>query len=113
MNYTIIPAKAVCTKCNYEQPIHADHCKSCGISFVFGKKDAWQQDTFQQIVKTYETTLPVQDSGLEYVKHMMAQKEDKLGPMRCMWDNVPPGQAMGMVCPCPKCSPYSMGGKGY
>ncbi len=23
----------------------------------------------------------------------------------CMWDGVPPGQPMGMVCPCRKCSP--------
>lgn len=26
----------------------------------------------------------------------------------CLFDNVKPGTPMGMSCPCPKCSPYSL-----
>ncbi len=33
---------------------------------------------------------------------------DSLVKGGCLFDNVKPGTPMGMSCPCPKCSPYSM-----
>lgn len=88
MNHTIIPAKAACTRCNYQQQVGLDYCGGCGASFVFGKQDAWKNT-------------PLQDAGF--------QKSS----IKCMWEGVPPGTVMGMVCPCPKCTPYAMPTSGY
>ena len=74
MNYVVIPARVQCTKCNNIQETARSSCVACGISFIFGDPNPWKSDAL---------TTPT--------------------PSKCMWDNIPPGQLMGIVCNCPKC----------
>ena len=98
MNFKIIPARAVCIRCSHSQPLNGDHCTGCGASFIFGKQDAWKPQIYK--------ARPKDETGLEFLKSMMETTESKLFNMRCMWEDVKPGTPMGMVCPCPRCSPY-------
>ena len=63
MNSTIIPAKILCSKCQNINTIDAEHCVGCGISFVFGKADAWKSEAL--VSKKVETkrTKPFQFMG--------------------------------------------------
>jgi len=94
MNFIVIPARAQCIKCSNIQETGRDYCSACGASFIFGKPDAWERFIYQD------------ESGLEFIRKMMEESPGKVIKTEypCMWDNVPPGQAMGMVCNCPKCA---------
>lgn len=76
MNCTIIPSKKMCNRCNNIASLEAEHCSSCGVSFVFYKQDAWT-------------------SNIPY------KQKDK---QKCMYDGMEPGTIMGLVCNCPKCT---------
>lgn len=100
-NSVYIPAQRLCARCNYVGREDADHCKGCGASFKFDTPDAWE------IPGPGVQDVDIPDSGLELIKRMMSTQT--LTGTPCMWDSVKPGTPMGMVCPCPKCVPYSMG----
>ena len=78
MNYTVLPQRKICNKCDHIQSVDEDHCYGCGASFVFVVNDAWK-------------TMPM----TSYLT-----KED----IPCMFDNIKPGIATGLVCNCPKCA---------
>ncbi len=75
MNYRIIPQKMACNICNNIQEMNSDHCSACGVSFKFGKQDAWNTRPYAQ------------------------------NNQPCLFDDIPLGTITGMVCTCPKCSP--------
>ena len=54
MNNTIIPAKTICSHCQNIGLIDADYCVSCGVSFVFGKPDAWSTKPYTDLSKEIE-----------------------------------------------------------
>lgn len=132
-NSVYIPAQRMCTRCNYVGREDADHCKGCGVSFHFGKPDASTSTApepkhlccgeyvypghITSVCDCGQCALPaiagkgvvdadIPDSGLEFIKRMMSIQT--LTGTPCMWDSVKPGQPMGMVCGCPKCSVFSM-----
>ena len=92
MNYTMIPAKTCCNKCNNIQDIGAEHCSACGISFVFGKDDAW-------------TSKPFNDYTKKNIDCKVYNNSRVYESIPCLLDNVEPGTPIMLSCPCPRCSP--------
>lgn len=67
----------------------SDHCPACGASFILGKPDKWSSEPLTDSIRD----LKLSDIMI-----------NTLPPSKCLWDGVPPGQPMGMVCTCPKCT---------
>ena len=88
MNYRIIPQKMACNICNNIQEMNSDHCSACGVSFEFGKENAWETRPYI-----------VDDSWKEKPYSTSAQEQ------KCLFENIEPGTITGLVCTCPKCSP--------
>lgn len=87
MNYVKIPAKLKCTRCGNFTHEGGKYCPGCGVSFVLGQPDKWVDEPLSKLLDSLDI------SNIVY-------KDDS----KCLWDDVPPGQPMGMVCSCPKCA---------
>ena len=100
MNNTIIPAKTICSHCQNIGLIDADYCVSCGVSFVFGKPDAWSTKPY----KTKDTSEIEFERLLDSFGTIMSTSFNRK-EQPCLWDTVPRNSvAMGLSCSCPKCS---------
>lgn len=87
----------ICDACDTVQRLDNFECDGCGV--YFNSTDKVTEDIDYLPLRE---DVPVLDSLQDLI-----HKYKDIPRARCMWDNVPPGQVMGMVCPCPKCSPYS------
>ena len=98
MNYTMIPAKTCCSKCNNIQEIGAEHCSACGISFVFGKDDAWTSNSLIE-----NTEFEIIGGYKQALREM--NMYDNFYKQKCLHDYKKSEEISFLSCPCPKCTP--------
>lgn len=84
------------TPCNHKFKF----CSECDVVYCDQCHEEWKKET----VNVPWTTTTTDTPNWGEFKTIYGGTEHT----GCMWDGVPPGKAMGMVCPCPKCNTVTM-----
>lgn len=96
VNSIRIPAQLVCKVCDAVQEEDREHCKACGVSFIFGQPNGWTSKPLAD-----STNKGSQANLIERIMKSMHIAEPR---QKCLWDDVAPGVPMSLSCPCPKCN---------